>query len=148
VHFHDRLELLLAVLQQSLPDMLVPLHALEESVGVDTPEKNLGVAILGLLKFHDRVAPLLCSLFTEPELLQRFRQSLQDSKQGPHRGIATLARYMEQEQQRGRIPAQTDAKTAATVLMASCFFHIFTSQLLGSSSKLDVKRLSHFVLRP
>src|SRR5947209_2612865 len=84
VHFQSRLELILAVLQRSLPDMLVPLHALERSVGVDTPEKNLRAVILGLLKFHDRVASLLCSLFAEPELLERFRQSFQDSNQGPH----------------------------------------------------------------
>jgi AcrR family transcriptional regulator len=147
VHFEDRLELILAVLHESLPEMLVPLQALEQSVGAGTPEKNLNTAMVGLLKFHNRVAPLLCTLFADSELSQRFRQSLQDRNQGPHRGIASLARYMEQEQQRGRIDAHLDVKTAASVLMSTSFFHAFTSQLLGSTGKLDVKRLIRFVLR-
>src|SRR6266699_5740493 len=36
VHFKDRLELLLAVLQQALPEMLAPLHELEEKAGKGT----------------------------------------------------------------------------------------------------------------
>jgi AcrR family transcriptional regulator len=147
VHFKDRLELLLAVLQESLPEMLVPLHALERKVGTGTPRQNLGLALSGLLKFHDRVSPMLCSLITEPELLQRFKQSLDASGKGPHRGIATLARYIEQEQQRGRIEIQVDASTAASVLMASSFFYIFTSKLLKPAGRLDMKRLIDFAIR-
>jgi AcrR family transcriptional regulator len=141
VHFKDRLELLLTVLQESLPEMLVPLHALEEKVGIGTPRQNLGIALAGLMRFHDRVAPMLAALITEPELLQRFRQALETTGKGPHRGIATLAQYIAEEQKLGRIKIQVDAKTAASVLMASSFFHIFTSKLLGYASKLDVKRL-------
>lgn len=146
VHFRDRLELILAVLQESLPEMLTPLHALEQKLGTATPQKNLAAALTGLTAFHDRVLPMLCSLLTEPELLQRFRQSLSNSDKGPHRGIATLANYIEQEQQRGRIAPQIDAKTAASVLMASSFFYIFTSHLLGSPTRLDSKRLINFVI--
>jgi AcrR family transcriptional regulator len=147
VHFKDRLELLLAVLQECLPEMLVPLHVLQERVGVGIPRKNLEVALAGLMRFHDRVAPMLCSLIMEPELLHRFRESLNASGKGPHRGIATLAHYIEQEQKIGRIETQVDAKTAAAVLMASSFFHIFTSKLLGSDRKLDVRRLIDFAIQ-
>jgi AcrR family transcriptional regulator len=147
VHFKDRLDLLLAVLQESLPEMLVPLRALEKKIGTATPRQNLNVALAGLLKFHDRVTPMLSSLMTEPALLQRFRKSLNEAGKGPHRGIATLAHYIEQEQQRGRIEAAVDAKTAASVLMASSFFHIFTSKLLGSSATLEVKQLIDFAIR-
>jgi AcrR family transcriptional regulator len=147
VHFKDRLELLLAVLQESLPEMLVPLHALQEKVGRGTPRQNLTVALTGLMKFHDRVTPMLCSLMAEPELLQRFRNSLDTSRQGPHRSIATLASYIEQEQQHGRIDSQVDAKTAAFVLMASSFFHIFTSHLVGSTPRPEMKRLVDFAIR-
>lgn len=147
VHFKDRLELLLAVLQQALPDMLVPLHALEERIGKGTPLENLAVALSGLLRFHDRVGPLLCSLITEPELLNRFRRSLESAGKGPHRGIVTLTRYIEQEQKLGRIHKRVEAKTAASVLMASSFFHAFTGHLLGSSGRLDAKRLVAFAIR-
>src|SRR5436305_10037228 len=60
VHFKDRLDLLLAVLQESLPEMRVPLHALDEKVGTGTPRENLGIALAGLVRFHDRVVPTLC----------------------------------------------------------------------------------------
>jgi AcrR family transcriptional regulator len=141
VHFKDRLELLLEVLQQSLPEMLIPLHALQARVGTATPERNLIDAIKGLLSFHQRVAPMLCSLSTEPELLQRFQQSLGETHRGPHRGISTLATYISQEQKLGRIDKAVDTNTAATILMSCSFFHVFTSNLLGSSSKLDLKKV-------
>jgi AcrR family transcriptional regulator len=147
VHFRDRLELLLAVLQRALPEMLVPLHALEERIGKATPGQNLAIALTGLLRFHDRVCPMMCSLITEPELLNRFRQSLESAGKGPHRGIASLTRYIEQEQNLGRIDKQVDAATAASALMAGSFFHAFTHHLLGSSTRLDSKRLVAFAIR-
>jgi AcrR family transcriptional regulator len=147
VHFKDRLELLLAVLEECLPEMLVPLHALEAKAGKETPRKNLEVALAGLMRFHDRVIPMLCSSIMEPELLDRFRESLRASGKGPHRGIATLERYLEQERKMKRIPMRVDTKTAASILMASSFFHMFTSKLLGSERKLEIKRLIDFVLQ-
>jgi AcrR family transcriptional regulator len=147
VHFHDRLELLLAVLQQALPEMVEPLHALKGKVGKKTPQENLVAALDGLERFHERVAPMLCSLIAEPELLRRFRESLQAEVKGPHRGIATIARYIEQEQERGRIHAGVKANTAASVLMAGSFFHVFTALLLGSSGKFRAARLVNLAIR-
>lgn len=146
VHFEDRLELLLAVLQASLPEMLVPLHALRLYVGRATPEKNLIAAVEGLARFHARIAPMLCSLIAEQELLHRFRSSLDAEGKGPDRGTATLAAYIEEEQQLGRIAAEVDAKTAASVLMSSSFFHIFTQQLFGTTTELNAKQLVHFTI--
>lgn len=82
----------------------------------------------------------------EPELLQRFRQSLENAGKGPHRRIASLTHYIEQEQNLGRINKQVDAATAASVLMASSFFHAFTHHLLGSANRLDSKRLIAFAI--
>jgi AcrR family transcriptional regulator len=147
VHFEDRLELLLAVLEECLPEMLVPLHALQAKVGKHTPRKNLEVALAGLTRFHDRVAPMLCALIMEPALLDRFQKTLASTGKGPHRGIATLAGYIEQEQKLGRVSVSVDAGTAASVLMSSSFFHVFTSQLTGGKSRLDAKRLIDFVIQ-
>ena len=147
VHFKDRLDLVLAVLHQSLPEMLVPLHALEAKAGLGTPEVNLQAAVEGLLQFHTRVMPMLCSLSMEEELIVRFRQSLEDAGKGPDRGIATLARYIEQEQALGRIESAVDALAAAGALMAGSFFHCFTSQLLGNGNRMDVERLVALAIR-
>src|SRR5690242_12872035 len=47
-HFKGRLELLLAMLEESLPDMLGPLQTLRESVGKRSPQGNLATALLGV----------------------------------------------------------------------------------------------------
>lgn len=146
VHFEDRLALVLAVLEESLQEMLVPLHALGERVGRGTPEENLLIALKGLSKFHERVVVMLCSLISEPELLERFRRSLGEKGRGPDRGVATLARYIEDEKALERVCSQVDAKTAARALMASSFFHAFTGQLLDSAEKMDMKALVQMVL--
>jgi AcrR family transcriptional regulator len=141
VHFKDRLDLVLAVLQESLPEMLVPLHALKQSVGEGTPRANLEAAVRGLQQFHQRVTPMLCSLFMERELLERFRASLKEEGRGPERGIATLATYIAEEQKLGRIGTRVNASASAAALMAGSFFHCFTQQLLGSEARLDVEAL-------
>lgn len=147
VHFEDRLALLLAVLHASLPEMLVPLHALRVKAGKGTPERNLVTAVEGLLRFHRRISPMLCSLIVEPKLLERFRSSLAEEDKGPHRGIRTLTNYIVEEQRLRRIVADVDAHASASVLMASSFFHSFTEGLLGSTSKLNARKLVRFAIR-
>lgn len=147
VHFKDRLSLILEVLHESLPEMLIPLHALLKKVGTGSPEQNLITALGGLTRFHRRVTPMLCSLMSEPELLERFRRSLENSGKGPQRGIATIANYIEKEQRLGRIHSDVNAKAAATVLMACSFFHQFTAGLFDSTEGLESKSLVRCVLR-
>lgn len=147
VHFKDRLSLILEVLDKSLPEMLIPLHSLLKKVGVGDPEQNLVDAVGGLTRFHRRVTPMLCSLISEPELLRRFQQSRGDHVKGPHRGIATLASYIEQEQRLGRIDSEVNPKTAANALMSSSFFYQFTTLLFGSTGRDESKRLVQLALR-
>lgn len=147
VHFKDRLSLILEILQQNLPEMLIPLHRLVKQAGTGDPEQNLIDAIGGLARFHARVAPMLCSMISESELLKRFRESLGDAGKGPQRGIATLAGYIEQEQKLGRIDSAINAKAAANVLMATSFFHQFTALLFGPSERFEAKRIVQFALR-
>jgi AcrR family transcriptional regulator len=146
VHFKDRLELLLAVLEESLPTMKVPLHALLASVGTSTPRQNLRRALTGLARFHHRVAPMMSGLVTEPELLQRFRASLAAQGKGPDRGIATLAKYIVAEQKLGRIPLERDAKAAAEAMMAGSFFHAFRGLLLGTPPGRSPERILDLLL--
>lgn len=131
VHFRSRAELLLAVLEASLPEMLIPLHALEGEVGRRTPQQNLTKAVQGLQKFHERVIPMLGSLFAEPELLLGFRQSLARRGGGPEGGIGRLKGYIGEEQKLGRIPAAVNAGQVAVTLMSVSFFQVFTRALLG-----------------
>jgi AcrR family transcriptional regulator len=131
VHFDNRLTLLLAVLEESLPDMLVPLQALEQSIGTRTPQQNLAVGLRAIFAFHERVVPMLCGLFADPQLLTAYRESLTTRNKGPHGAIARLQKYISAEQKLGRIHKSIDAETAATILMASSFFKAFVSKFFG-----------------
>jgi AcrR family transcriptional regulator len=132
VHFDSRLTLLLAVLEESLPDMLVPLKALEQSIGTRTPQQNLARALGAVFAFHERVVPMLCSLFSDPQLLTAYRESLTARNKGPQGAIGRLQKYISAEQSLGRIDKKVDAETAATMLMASSFFKAFVSQFFGA----------------
>ena len=148
VHFPNRLQLILTVFEAALPEMLIPLHALAEKLGTATPRANLLHAFRGLQAFHERVTPMLCSLFAEADLLEGFRESLTSGKKGPHGGVARLARYIQAEQKAGRIAPSVDAETAAATLMAASFFHAFTRALLGKPMpSLAPSRLIDSVLR-
>lgn len=142
VHFRSRAELLLAVLEASLPEMLIPLHALESEVGRKTPLQNLTTATEGLGKFHGRVTPMLGSLFAEPELLLGFRQSLARRGGGPEGGVGRLRRYIAAEQKLGRVAAEVNAGQVAVTLMSVSFFQAFTRALLGTAvPRTDARNL-------
>jgi AcrR family transcriptional regulator len=137
VHFEGRLHLLLAVLEESLPDMLVPLRTLEQSVGRSTPQRNLLRAVQAIFAFHERVIPMICGLFADPELLAAYRKSLTDRNKGPAAAISRLQSYIHAEQELGRIDKRIDAETVGTTLMASSFFQAFTEQFFGNAEPFD-----------
>ena len=137
VHFEGRLHLLLAVLEESLPDMLIPLRTLEQSVGRSTPRENLLSAVQAVYAFHERVIPMICGLFADPELLAAYRKSLTDRNKGPSAAISRLQSYVHAEQELGRIDKRVDAELVGTTLMASSFFQAFTGQFFGAPEPFD-----------
>ena len=135
VHFKGRLELLLAMLEEGLPDMLGPLKKLRESVGHRCPRENLVAALGGIFEFHQRIVPASAGLFAEPELLDAYRQSLGRQGKGPHLSMAALAKYIVAEQKLGRIAPGADSELAAYILMSSSFFRAFMELFSGKSSQ-------------
>lgn len=133
VHFKGRLELLLAMLEESLPDMLGPLKELRESVGRGSTHKNLVGALGGIFKFHQRVVPASAGLFAEPELLAAYRNSLARKGKGPHLSMRVLEEYIGSEQELGRIASEVDARLAACLIMSASFFRAFVEHFFGTS---------------
>ena len=131
VHFKGRLELLLAMLEESLPSMLKPLEALTESVGSGSPQENLVRALGGIFKFHQRIVSASAGLFAEPELLAAYRTSLRHEGKGPHLSMRVLEEYILSEQRLARIESKIDAKLVAYLLMAASFFRAFNEQFFG-----------------
>jgi AcrR family transcriptional regulator len=132
VHFKSRVELLLAMLEECLPDMLGPLRTLEHAVGQDSPQANLERAVTGIYGFQRRIVPLFGGLFAEPALLKAYRKSLGSEGRGPHLAVARLANYVAAEQKLGRVGAGVDAYVAASLLLSSCFLRAFTEQFMGA----------------
>jgi AcrR family transcriptional regulator len=132
-HFKGRLELLLAMLEGSLVNMLGPLQALRESVGRNSIQTNLAAALLGIFKFHQRIVPDSAGLFAEPELLAAYRESLSRQGKGPHLSMAALADYISAEQDLGRIDSAVEAQLAAYLLMSSSFFRAFMEHFSGKA---------------
>jgi AcrR family transcriptional regulator len=132
VHFKGRLELLLAMLEESLPEMLGPLRTLHQQVGRGSPQENLATALRGIFKFHQRATPRVAGLFADPELHAAFRASLSRQNKGPHLSLKVLEDYIAAEQGLGRIDRRVDSKLAAYVLMSSSFFRAFSEQFFGS----------------
>ena len=131
VHFKGRLELLLAMLEESLPGMLKPLAALRESVGSGSPQENLVRAVGAIFKFHQRIVSASAGLFAEPELLTAYQNSLRHEGKGPHLSMGVLEEYIVSEQRLARIDSKVDARLAAYLLMASSFFRAFNEQFFG-----------------
>jgi AcrR family transcriptional regulator len=133
VHFKGRLELLLAMLEESLPGMLEPLEALTASVGRGSPNANLVRALEGIFRFHQRIVPITAGLFAEPELLAAYRNSLQSQGKGPHLSMRVLEGYLRSEQQLGRIDSRVDASFAAYLMMSASFYRAFVEQFFATS---------------
>jgi AcrR family transcriptional regulator len=131
VHFKGRLELLLAMLEESLPEMLRPLGTLQQQVGRGSPQLNLAAALRGIFRFHQQATPRVAGLFADPELHVAFRSSLSRQKKGPHLSLQALEDYIAAEQRLGRIDRRVDPQLAAYVLMSSSFFSAFNEQFFG-----------------
>jgi AcrR family transcriptional regulator len=133
VHFKGRLELLLAMLEESLPDMLGPLKELTESMGHRSPQENLVAALGGIFKFHRHVVPASAGLFAEPELLAAYRNSLNRQGKGPHLSMTVLEEYIRSEQKLGRINSEVDSKLAAYLMISASFFRAFVEHFFDKS---------------
>jgi AcrR family transcriptional regulator len=142
VHFGGRLELLLAMLEESLPDMLGPLRDLRESIGIGVPQNNLIKAMSGIFNFHRRIVPSVAGLFAERDLLLAYRESLQRQNKGPHLSMAALAEYIAAEQKLGRIESGVDPKLAANLLMSASFFRAFVEEFVGTPLEPNWERFA------
>lgn len=145
VHFNGRLELLLAVLEESLPTMLGPLQTLQQRVGRGSPHANLATAMAGIFRFHQRATPLTAGLFAEPALHEAYRATLARQSKGPKLSMKVLEDYIAAEQRMGRIDRGASPQLAAYLLMSSSFFRAFSELFFGTrmrpSWNLFVKQL-------
>src|SRR5882672_121204 len=114
-------ELILAVVLHQLGDFPEVLQSLPLQVGQNTVEKNLGRVLESAFAFHHRIAPLVCSLFADQELLGRVRSMMRERSMGPARTTSVIAAYLHAEQQLGRVTPAAVPETLADLMIAVSF---------------------------
>jgi AcrR family transcriptional regulator len=153
VHFHNRIDLLLAVLEETIPAFLEPMRTLRSRVGRRTVAANLSDAAGAALALYDNGGPVWAALFAEPEILAAFREELRRRGFGPHVPRTAIADYVVEEQRRGRIAASVNPNALAGALLGASFQRAFASHFLGESRTTDedrrfVRDLTATILEP
>ncbi len=120
-HFGDKAELILSVVLHQLGDFPDVLQSLPLQVGQNTVEKNLARVLESAFAFHFRMAPLVCSLFADPELLARVRNMMNERSMGPGRSTSVISAYLRAEQQLGRVANAAEPETVAGLMLAASF---------------------------
>jgi AcrR family transcriptional regulator len=127
-HFATKEELLALALQAHVASVMHEVGTPPEP-GSATVEANLrgyladGVAVLV------RIVPVFAGLLGQPKVLARFHELSPPS----HADAlpAALARYLRAEQQLGRVAAEVDVTTAASLMIGACHELVLPRLLLG-----------------
>jgi AcrR family transcriptional regulator len=120
-HFGDKAELILSVVLHQLGDFPDVLQSLPLQIGQNTVQKNLERVLKSAFAFHYRIAPLVCSLFADQELLARVRNKMNERSMGPARSTSVISAYLRAEQQLGRVLPAAAPETVAGLMLAASF---------------------------
>jgi AcrR family transcriptional regulator len=138
VHFSDRIELFLALMQEHLPPFVEPLKRLQHRVGRRTVRANLAEVLDAALTWHECLLPVFGPLAADPQLNHAFRERLLSRNEGPHLAIKAIEAYLVAEQALGRVNPKADPKTAAMLLLSAS--HFWNSARHGAGNDLGYSR--------
>lgn len=130
-HFKNKEDIFLHVLRGQLQHLMRALTALHSQVGKETVRQNLEPVTLSALEDFGNSMPLICSIFSEPDILNRHREGFSLRNEGPHRANEAVESYLLKEKQLGRLHEGMEPKAAADLLLGSCFQHAFQMNFLG-----------------
>lgn len=145
LYFNNRAELFLALFDEHLKPFVGPLRALLHGPPAQDAESVLMDLALRFLAFQRGFAPLLASLFAEPELLAMYRAAVL-ARTGPApRVLPPLVSYLRAQQRAGRISKRADPATLGEAFLGACFSHVFHDVLFDEP--VDAKADRRFVRR-
>jgi hypothetical protein len=101
---------------------------------------NLEEVANAALNFFNISTAMLASMFSEPQLMARHREGFQQRNEGPHRANEIVAAYLVAEQNLGRVRANVNPRSAADLLLGSCFQHAFHLQMLDKDESAASKK--------
>ncbi|RXZ81005.1 TetR/AcrR family transcriptional regulator [Paenibacillaceae bacterium] len=130
-HFRNKEDIFLHVLRGQLKNLMGVLTSLQGLVGKETVQHNLEKVAVSALEDYTNSMPLICSIFSEPDILLRHREGFVQRNEGPHRANEAVAAYLMKEQESGRIMGDIDARVVADCVLGSCFQHAFQLNFTG-----------------
>jgi AcrR family transcriptional regulator len=130
-HFADKVELMLAVLQERSTGYAELASALARPVAdrADDLEERLAAVALAAIVFYTDNFPMLASIFSDRKILEAHTAGLRKHGLGPHKVNETIADYLRAESQAGRIRADADLYAAAGLLTGACMQHAFLGHM-------------------
>ncbi|WP_435113391.1 TetR/AcrR family transcriptional regulator [Nocardiopsis synnemataformans] len=130
-HFEDKSDLLLSVMRHRFPPFVEVLAELPDRVGRGSVRDTLTELMAKAVDFFRYGAPMLGSLFADPELLRRHQEGMRQRGAGPLNVNRGLADYLRAERDLGRVRPDTDTDAVASLLVGACFqrgfFEAFSS---------------------
>jgi hypothetical protein len=126
-----------------LGDFPEVLQGLPLQVGQNTVQKNLQRLLESAFAFHHRIAPLVCSLFADQELLGRVRSMMHERSMGPARTTSAIAAYLRAEQQLGRVTPAAVPETVADLMLAASFNTALRDHFFHGGSGGEAKAHRH-----
>jgi AcrR family transcriptional regulator len=139
--FDDKIDIFLAVLNERLPGFSPVQEGPTARVGRSTVQRNLETFAAEALLFYVEVFPIGASLFSDPDLLARYREALAARGTGPHTVTEAVAEYLRAEQRAGRVAAEADPEAAAMLLVGGCYHRAFLLTFAGQTiSRVSARR--------
>ena len=131
--FDDKIDIFLAVLNERLPRFSPVQEGPTARVGRSTVQRNLATFAAEALLFYAEVFPIGASLFSDPDLLARYREALAARGTGPHTVSDAMAEYLRAEQRGGRIAPDADPDATAMLLVGGCYHRAFLLTFAGQT---------------
>ena len=127
-HFADKIELMLAVLQERSTGFTELAAALARPAGDDLEQRLTAVARAAIVFYTDNF-PMLASIFSDRTILAAHTDGLRKHGLGPHKVNETIADYLRAEADAGRIKPDADLYAAAGLLTGACLQHAFLGHM-------------------
>ncbi len=124
-------DLYLALLQDRLPVYVRTLADLVTGTGHGSVEDNLLPAARATIDFYCEILSAKVSVFARPAQLVRLREVMRTRRLGPDVAEDRVARYLEEEQELGRVAPDIGALAAARLLLGACVSYAFSTMLMG-----------------
>ncbi len=147
VHFSDRIDLFIALIQEHLPPYVEPLKRLNGLVGRRTVRANLAEVFEGALIWYEQMSPVFAAISADRELCMALHKRLAERNEGPHLAIKALERYLEAERKLGRVNKVLDLKVAAMMLLGAAQYWVSSSPWMVGNLSYSREQLTSEVLK-